>query len=370
MLDELSRTMLIASGLPEFLWKMAVAHAAYIQNLCYTKYIAHATPYQLWNGQKLNVSHLKEFGAPVWVLTQGQNIQRKMLPKSQCHIYVGYDNRSNSVKYYNAATRSILTLRNYHFITPSSPTEPEDIFIEPESVDSPWLEGEEQGENNHKNNSKIPEISKKQPAKGDIDPRSHWRTCRYCIDYQYLDNPFPDEEEAGIANIECDHTFAVLPDDNCHTLAQARRSPEWPKWERVIQSELAQLQHMGTWKLVDKSHNVIPITNKFVFAKKQDKDGIITKYKARLVAKGYTQQPGYDYVDTHSPVVRLEMIQAILALAPTCKLIIHQLDVKGTYLNSILREKIYMKQPEGYNDGTPCICLLIKMLYGLKQAGR
>jgi len=127
---------------------------------------------------------------------------------------------------------------------------------------------------------------------------------------------------------------------------------------------------MGTWKLVDKPHDAIPIANKFVFAKKQDKDGIVTKYKARLVAKGYAQQPGYNYVDTHSPVVRLETIRAILALAPTHKLIIHQLDVKGTYLNGILREKIYMKQPKGYSNGTPHICQLIKMLYGLKQAGR
>jgi len=119
------------------------------------------TPYQLWNGKRPNISHLKEFGAPVWVLTQGQNVQRKMLPKSQRRAYVGYDDGSNSVKYYNVATRSILTSRNYRFITPSSPTELEDIFIEQESVDSPRLEGEDKGESNHENNSKIPEISKK-----------------------------------------------------------------------------------------------------------------------------------------------------------------------------------------------------------------
>jgi len=273
-----------------------------------------------------------------------------MLPKSKRRAYVGYDDGSNSVKYYNVATRSILTSRNYHFITPSSPTEPKDIFIEPESVDCPRLEGEDKGESNRENNSKIPEISKKRPAKGDIDPRSHQRTRGYRIDYRYLDNPFPDEEEAGIANIECDHVFAVLPDDKCQTLAQARRSLEWPEWEQAIQSELAQLQCMGTWKLVDKPHGAIPIANKFVFAKKRDKDGIITKYKARLVAKGYAQRPGYDYVDTHSPIVRLETIRAILALAPMRKLIIHQLDVKGAYLNGILKEKIYMKQPKGYSD--------------------
>jgi len=86
-------------------------------------------------------------------------------------------------------------------------------------------------------------------------------------------------------NIERDHAFAALPDDDCQTLAQARRSLEWPEWEQVIQLELAQLQHMGTWKLIDKPHDAIPIANKFIFAKKQDKEGHIIKYKARLVAK-------------------------------------------------------------------------------------
>jgi len=44
--------------------------------------------------------------------------------------------------------------------------------------------------------------------------------------------------------------------------------------------------------------------------------------------------------------------------------------VKGAYLNGVLKEKIYMKQPKGYGDGTPRICQLIKTLYGLKQASR
>jgi len=185
-----------------------------------------------------------------------------------------------------------------------------------------------------------------------------------------LNDPFPDEEEAGIAFVDKDEVFAVLPDDDCHSLSQARKSPEWPQWKQAIQSELAQLQCMGTWKLVDKPPHVTPIGNKFVFAKKRDNEGNILKYKARLVAKGCTQRPGYDFVDTHSPVVRLESIRAILAIAPTRKLHIHQLDVKGAYLNSTLKEKVYMKQPEGYGDGTPHICLLVKTLYGLKQAGR
>jgi hypothetical protein len=96
-LEELSRAMLTASNLPEFLWEMAVAHAAYVQNLSYTKYIPNSTPYQLWTGRKPNVLHLREFGTPVWILTEGQRVLHKMLPKSQRQAYVGYDDSSKSV---------------------------------------------------------------------------------------------------------------------------------------------------------------------------------------------------------------------------------------------------------------------------------
>ena len=65
---------------------------------------------------------------------------------------------------------------------------------------------------------------------------------------------------------------------------------------------------MGTWQLIDKPQGVVPIANKFVFTKKRDKDGNVTKYKARLVAKGCAQQPGFDYLKTHSPVVRIETL--------------------------------------------------------------
>ena len=88
------------------------------------------------------------------------------------------------------------------------------------------------------------------------------------------------------------------------------------------------------------------------------------------MAKGCAQRPGFDYVETHSPVVRLETIRAILAIEPTKKLYIQQLDIKGAYLNGVLKERVYMKQPEGFNNGTGRVCQLIKTLYGLKQARR
>jgi len=117
MLVELVCAMLTATELLEFLWEPAVVHATYLRNLLHTKPRAKATPYQLWNGRKPNITHLHEFGAPIWVLLQGQRAQRKMLPKSQRRAYVRYDKGSKSIKYYNAATRNILTSRNYHFLS-------------------------------------------------------------------------------------------------------------------------------------------------------------------------------------------------------------------------------------------------------------
>ena len=84
-------------------------------------------------------------------------------------------------------------------------------------------------------------------------------------------------------------TTAIPPNNDCRDLRQARKSPEWPEWEQAIQLELEQLERMGTWRLIDKPPDAIPIANKFIFTKKRDNEGNILKYKARLVAKGYAQ---------------------------------------------------------------------------------
>jgi hypothetical protein len=77
-----------------------------------------------------------------------------------------------------------------------------------------------------------------------------------------------------------------------------------------------------------------------------------------------------DYDQTFAPVVRLETIRAILALAVENDWEIQQMDVKGAYLNGDLKEEIYMNQPEGFDDGTSHLCRLLKTLYGLKQSSR
>ena len=56
--------------------------------------------------------------------------------------------------------------------------------------------------------------------------------------------------------------------------------------------------------------------------------------------------------------MRLESYRALLALAASQDWEIHQIDVVGAYLNGELEETIFMKQPPGYEDGTPRACRL------------
>ena len=78
-LVEIAQAMM--QGLPEFLWEYAINHSSYLHNRTYTKSINDKTPYEIWFQKKPNISHLREFRAPVWVLLQGQKKPREMETK-------------------------------------------------------------------------------------------------------------------------------------------------------------------------------------------------------------------------------------------------------------------------------------------------
>lgn len=68
--------------------------------------------------------------------------------------------------------------------------------------------------------------------------------------------------------------------------------------------------------------------------------------------------------------MRHTSLRILFALAIRNDYNIFQMDAVTAFLQSDLNETIYMKQPDGYSDGTDKVCLLQKSIYGLKQAGR
>ena len=62
----------------------------------------------------------------------------------------------------------------------------------------------------------------------------------------------------------------------------------------------------GTWELVDLPEGRKAIGNRWVFIKKFDEKENLTRFKVRLVAQGFSQIPGQDFLETFSPVMRLD----------------------------------------------------------------
>jgi hypothetical protein len=81
-----------------------------------------------------------------------------------------------------------------------------------------------------------------------------------------------------------------------------------------------------------------------------------------------------DYFDTYTSVAKLASLGTILALAARLDLELHQVDIKGAYLNGVLThdEVIYMCQPPGYPypNSSRKVLQLRKTIYGLKQSGQ
>lgn len=97
-----------------------------------------------------------------------------------------------------------------------------------------------------------------------------------------------------------------------------------------------------------------------MFRVKTNADGALDKLKARLVPQGFEQYAGVNFYETFSPVVIFSTSQIVFALTSMKKWKIQQIDVNNAFLNGTLQQKIYIKQPAGFEDPQflDHICLL------------
>jgi len=98
-LEELARTMLSESSLPKYFWADAVSTSCYVMNR--VRPILKKTPYELFNGRKPNISHLKVFDCSCFVLNNGKKNLGKFDEKADLGIFIGYSLTSHAYRVYN-----------------------------------------------------------------------------------------------------------------------------------------------------------------------------------------------------------------------------------------------------------------------------
>ncbi|KAA0067280.1 Integrase, catalytic core [Cucumis melo var. makuwa] len=92
--------------------------------------------------------------------------------------------------------------------------------------------------------------------------------------------------------------------------------------------------------------------------------------RASLVAKGYSQEYGIDYEEAFAPAARITSVRSLLTVAAAKQWPLLQMDVKNAFLNGTLSEEVYMKPPPSTSSPPHKVCLLRRILYGLKQDPR
>jgi hypothetical protein len=121
-------------------------------------------------------------------------------------------------------------------------------------------------------------------------------------------------------------------------------------WVNGMHEELVSFERNQVWTLFDPPRDVNVIGTKWVFKTKQGEDGEVVRNKARLVAQGYGQVEGVDFGETFAPVARLEAIRILLAFAATKGFKLYQMEVKSAFLNGVIQEEVYARQPPGFES--------------------
>ncbi|GJW66682.1 retrovirus-related pol polyprotein from transposon TNT 1-94 [Tanacetum coccineum] len=131
-------------------------------------------------------------------------------------------------------------------------------------------------------------------------------------------------------------------------------------------------KRLNAWVLVPPPNNIKPLTLTWLFKNKHDEENMVIRNKIRLVLRGYRQEEGIDFEESFTPIARKEAIRMFLAYAAHKSFTVFQMDMKTAFLHGLLKEDVYVCQPEGFIDADHPrhVYKLKNALYGLKQAPR
>lgn len=373
-LVEKARCMIFDAQLPTKFWAEAVVTASFIINHIPIQNNGN-TPEELWSNKKIGQQMLRVFGCKAMAYIPSEK-RSKFDPTSKQCIFIGYCTTSKGYRLYDIESQKILVSRDvkffenqkceklkvkmpefnhFYLIQPNINEVEENPRTNDNEITTPTNENSQDESQVEPNNLQDPDYEPDQTI--DIElPTTPRRTQRLCKPVnKYVAH-----------SVEAD----LKIDRDPITLPEAMSSINSEKWKCAMNAEMQSLKENQTWTLVDLPDGRKAINNKWVFKTKIRGNGQIDKFKARLVVKGCSQRYGIDYNETFSPVVRYSTIRFLIAMAAKLDLEIEHMDAVTAFLQGDLKEEIYMKQPEGLEDGTERVCRLHKSLYGLKQASR
>lgn len=338
------RTLLIASGLPNYLWAEAISNLIYTQNRIVRRGQTSA-PIERFFGHKARATFM-EFGSSVYVNTSKLN-RGKLDERASVMKFMCVDDHSKGFRVWDGhkihISRNVKPKLNSKVLEYESPLLPQ------------RLNRDEQNLQTQESDRNVLDASRNSKSSADISfPNDVATAPRRSKRLQ--------EQQHNCAS--ADDSSDIEP----KTYKQAMSSPHSDMWLEAMQDEMNSLTNTGTYELTELPKDRKAIGCRWVYKLKTSEDGGM-RYKARLVAKGYSQRYGEDFCECFSPVVRAPTIRLLLSMAGKLKFHVIQFDVKTAFLNGHLEEEIYMQQPEGFQRGNH-VMRLRKSLYGLKQAAR
>jgi len=106
-LQESSRVMLHAKHLPYHLWAEAINTACHVHNRVTLRACTATTLYELWKGRKPTVKYFHVLGSKCYILAD-IDYKRKMDPKSEEGIFLGYSTNNRAYRVYNSRTQVVM----------------------------------------------------------------------------------------------------------------------------------------------------------------------------------------------------------------------------------------------------------------------
>lgn len=396
-LMEMSRCLMRQNNVPARFWAEAVSTSCYVRNRCSSKSLQGVTPFEIWNGRKPSLGHMRVFGSKVFMLDKTQ--KNKLNSKGLECVFMGYSLVSKAYRLWCPQKGKILVSRDVRFINTSG----FEVQSDPGSKvkTDGLMKAEYQLRNSKVNFRDKTEMLETEWCDEPVSPLHLRRDKRIHSDGEPMETPrsfrdrlpsepvrggrgrgrprllrtgsrgrprkifsviegFPGDGGDGIGENEDIEEYPKSPVnpeeleeevfagfasfDDPVTWQEAESSPAADSWKAALEDEYSSLLYNHVWDVVECPLRQKILKNRLVFKTKVEASK--EKKKIRLVVKGCSQRPGVDYSETSSPVARSTSVRLLSALSAEFSLEIHQMDVVTAYLNGFLKEEIYMEVPE------------------------